>query len=200
MLFKRTPRSTPKASTGQQTLAEQLDALGIAHKELPPLSSTAVPPSIPDLQARYEAGAALIKADPHTTKINTTELRFLAYGLDFIDFARSGFGITLTLAESDVTAVEQIADNAHRAYVSRKMPNDRLEHWATGFAGYLGLLILTHKGGTWVSESPIPDAGPGIQVGNGDVYFVLSKAYRRIRDGDEDNLVHFYRSIPYQRN
>ena len=161
------------------------------------LSSQKVPPSIEALQAAYEHG----KSKLHTSdadEINKTELLYLAYGLDFIDFSSNNYNISLTLSEEDVFHIETIASAAHEAYVSGALSQENLLSFSKIFAGYLGLLITHHKGGTWVPEvKGMEDSGPAIQKDAGEYYFVLSKVFRRLQNGSEDNLVHFYQIIPY---
>lgn len=189
-------RKTPKEDDGK-TLSEQLSELGIEYKELPPLASDKIPPTVAELEKKYKEGTVALEKNPDSTDINVTELRFLAYGLDFIDFAKNGFGVELTLRESDIEIVEEMAEQAHRALVAKELPQENLTKFAKIFAGYLGLLITIHKGGEWVAESTInKDAGPGIMRNNGaTVDFVLAKAYSRLQNGKEDDLVIFYRSI-----
>jgi len=166
--------------------------------ELPPLTSDKVSPVIAELQKQYEKEHEILTKNPETTEISKIGLSFLAHGLDFIDFAKASFKIDLTLAEADVSAVEQLAEQAHNAYKIGHLLEDNLLSYAKMFAGYLGLLIITHKGGEWIEEvDTLKEAGAGIRQRNGAVYFVLSKAFRRIKNGSEDNLADFYRTIKY---
>lgn len=195
-LFSKKLKKAPDMKQAK-TVSEQLSAMGIPFKELPPLKSAKTPPAIAELEQKLQTGMEVIKANPESDEINATEMRFLAYGLDFIDFAKNNFNIALTLAEKDIEVVEEIALQAHNGYQSGHLPKDNLMPFATMFAGYVGLIITIHKGGEWISEHPsLKEAGPGISI-NGEVVFVLSKAYRRIQNGSEDNLVNFYRTIEY---
>lgn len=56
-----------------------------------------------------------------------------------------------------------------------------------------GLLIQIHKGGEWVE---LEGYGEAIKVA-GEHLFVTGKTYRRIANGNEDNLLHFYQTISY---
>jgi hypothetical protein len=191
--FKKAPKpATPKA--GGQSVTEQLAGLGIQVKQLPPLSSTAVSSSIGELRARFNRESQILAKNPQTTRLNTVDLRFLAYGLDFIDFAKQGFNVELTLAEPDIELVEQIAEQAHRAYVSHELTKDNVEKLAKDFVGYIGLLIGIHKGGVWVAGDV---DNPHIDDCDGSAWYVYAKVWARIQRGGEDNLVTYYREIPY---
>ena len=93
--------------------------------------------------------------------------------------------------------MEQFAESAHNAYVSGELPESELESFAKMFAGYVGLLIQFHKGGEWVEETPVANAGAAIKQSDGTYHFVAAKAYGRIKNGSEDNLLHFYQRISY---
>ncbi len=195
-LFNKKPKETPNLEQ-PKTVSERFREAGIPFKVLPPLKSDKTPPTIVELEQKLQKGTEIIKANPETAEINVTEMRFLAYGIDFIDFAKNNFNTELTLAEKDIEMVEAIAEQAHIGYKSGHLPENNLMSFAKMFAGYIGLLITIHKGGEWIAEySNLKEAGPGIMI-NGAVNFVLSKAHRRIKNGSEDNLAHFYRAIEY---
>jgi len=182
----------------QKTVFQLLNEAGVETRELPPLKSNKVPPPISELQEQFERESKICLDDKNTTEINKTALAYLGYGLDCIDFAKAKFGATLTLVEKDIYTIEEMAGRAHKAYMSGELAEKNLLSFAKCFAGYMGLIILIHKGGEWVEECPeLKDAGPGIMDSNGSTWFVLSKSFRRIQNGDEDNLVHFYQSIKY---
>ena len=187
-----------KKAKKQKTTSQQLDDASISFEELPPLNSSKTPPTISELQKQYDRESEILINNPNTTEVDKTALSFLAYGLDFTDFSKANFNVELTFAERDIDIVEQIAGQAHKAYVSNQLPEESLLSYAKMFAGYMGLLILIHKGGEWIAEVPSQkEAGPGISQSDGNIYFVLSKAFRRIQNGSGDNLIHFYRLIEY---
>jgi hypothetical protein len=177
------------------TITQQLEELGLQANALIPLSSNKIPPTFVELNQQCEKELDIIKSKPNTAEVNKIALRFLGYGLDFVDFAKSNFGVELTFIEKDIILVEQLAEKAHEAYMSGKLSEDSLESFATMFAGYTGLLVLIHKGGEWVEETAV--AGFAIKQNNGTCYFVLNKAYHRIKSGSEDSLLHFYQTISY---
>lgn len=178
------------------TLKKQLQEREISVNELVPLSSSKVPPKLCEFAKQFEDKSQRFKKSGAAE--NRTQLMFLGYALDFVDFAREKFGISLELQESDVYKVESIADKANKALLKGHLDKEEIINFAKPMAGYLGLLIMIHKGGEWVEKADsIPDAGPAIKRGT-EYNFVLSKAYRRIQNGAEDNLLHFYQNISYE--
>jgi len=162
------------------------------------MKSIKTPPPVSELLEKYKREREVLDNNPDTTDINVTELTFLAYGLDFIDWARANFDVALTLIESDIEIVEQMAEQAHMAYTSGKLPEEGLLEFAKTFAGYMGLLILIHKGGKWAQEAKtMEDSGPVIMQDNGKVYHICGRTFHRIKEGSEYNLLHYYQVVDY---
>jgi len=181
-----------------KNVKEQLGELGIKVDELAPLKSNKMPPPISELLEKYDREREVLENNPNTTDINVIELSFLANGLDFIDWAKANFKVELTLAERDIDIVEHMAERAHMAYTSGQLTEEGLPEFAKTFAGYVGLLVLIHKGGNWVKETKAFEGlGPAIEQNSGKAHFVYSRAFHRIKEGSEHNLVHYYKAIDY---
>ena len=161
--------------------------MGIEVKTLVELSSTKTPPSVTELTKWVDEQIAIYKTNPEKIE-NVIELRNKAYATDLINDAH----IELTLAEKDIYEVEKIADASHKLYEKNQLSEDEIFFRTKKLAGYLSLLIHIHKGGEWVEF----DDSEAIKIGHG-YYMFLDKTYRRIINGYEDNLLHFYQSIEY---
>ncbi len=165
-----------------------------------PLSSSLKAWDISELTEKFVAEARLVTADGEPSGANKTTLNFMELGMDMISFAQRSFKVELTLTETDIYQVEEMAAEAHQARQAGTMDEEQVLIFAKLLAGYLGLLIGIHKGGSWVaSVDTMPDAGPAIRQKDGKHYFVLGKVVRRIQNGESNNLVFFYQSIPYLR-
>ena len=170
---------------------------GAQVNELAPLSSKRKPPAIDELRSELGRKTALWE-NGQLPEEEAASLAFLKSGLAFIDIVRENYGLELTLAEQDVVSVEVVAGMLHRSYTDGDLPDDYIMRYARPIAGYLGLLVQIHKGGEWVLEvEEMKESGPAIRQANGQHYFLLGKVYRRIQDGAEDNLAHFYRWVKY---
>ena len=191
-----------ESETKEKKLASELFAeKGIEFRTIDmTLKSNKTPPTIAELEHKYKQGAELLKENPNDPHINVASLRFLAYGLDFIDFAKNKFGIELTLNEQDIETLEELAEQAHKAYIDGKISEDMIHEYAKTFAGYLGLLVIIHKGGDWIETTLNGEIVHGISQRDGNCSFVHAKAYRRLKNGSEDNLLHFYYTFDYLNN
>ncbi len=165
-----------------------------------PLASCVSPWEISERTQQFVVESALVTPDGEETGANKTTLEFMQLGLDMIPFARRSFGKSLTLSEQDIYLLEEMAAEAHIASLKGDMSKEQLVLFSKLVAGYFGLLVGIHKGGEW--EASVPgqeDNGPAMYQGAGPRYFVLGKVVRRIQKGKVDDLLTFYRSIPYCR-
>lgn len=180
-----------------QTAARQWEDLGVETAKVYPLASGAALPDVEALKQDFDTRLAAMKAAG--TCENCTQLKFQGYALDCMDFVGKNFNKELTFSEEDLSFVEKFAEKIREAYHDGKMDREKLHDYAKMVAGYFGLLLIHHKGGEWVEQADeLPEAGPAVVIGTA-YYFILSKAFRRLENGDEDNLLYFYQSIPYRQ-
>ena len=128
-------------------------------------------------------------------EVNKLELMFIGYALDAVDTAKRNFKIDLDFSESSIEKVEKILDILHKTLEQSKPSQDVILTFSKQFAGYIGQVMKIRWGGIWKDESSYEiKNGPALYVKNHDL-FLLSKVYRRITNGSEDNVYHFYQVI-----
>ena len=126
--------------------------------------------------------------------INKLELMFIGYALDAVDTGKHNFKINLDFSEDSIKNVELILDKLNKSLY--KAPSKEIiMSFAKQFAGYIGQIIINKWGGEWIDESNYEiENGPGLKVKDQHL-FLLSKVYRRITRGSEENVYHFYETI-----
>lgn len=176
---------------------QQLKDIGVKTAKSYPLTSAAVLPDVEAFKQDFDTRLAAMKATGVCE--NRTQLKFQGYALDCLDFVAGNFQKKLTFSEEDLSFIEKFAEKIREAYHDGKIDREKLYDYAKMLAGYLGLLLICHKGGEWTEQADeLPEAGPAVVIGTA-YYFILSKAFRRLENGDEDNLLYFYQTIPYQQ-
>lgn len=127
--------------------------------------------------------------------VNKLELMFVGYALDAVDVVRLNFNIQLDFSEDSIKEVEKLLENLHKLYEKSKLSDDRVLDFAKQFSGYIGQVMIQNWGGEWIPESDFTiKNGPALKVKENNL-FLLSKVYRRIQNGSEDNVYHFYQAI-----
>jgi hypothetical protein len=128
-----------------------------------------------------------------------------AYATNGVEYCKSRFDLDLDYSESSVEFVEAALGALHeqipRGFVSkifrRGPPPEVIDQLAKMLGGYVGEVMRRQWGGTWKSGS---GAFPGALVytleipGKGDVWPHL-KAGKRIVNGPEDNVWHYYQLL-----
>ena len=124
--------------------------------------------------------------------INKLELMFKGYALDAVDFTNQNFKKQLNFSEDSIKDVEECLDALSRTRAQYKPTNEQLYNTAKMYAGYIGQVIKLKWGGDWRDESEYSlENGPALKI-NDQQLFLVSKIYRRIVNGPEDNIWHFY--------
>ncbi|EKQ56187.1 MULTISPECIES: hypothetical protein [unclassified Clostridium] len=120
---------------------------------------------------------------------------FIGYALDAADTAERNFKIKLDFSEDSIKDVEKILDRLNKTIEIDNPSEDLVLKFAKVFSGYIGQVIKINWGGEWKDESNFAiKNGPALKVKDQDL-FLLSKVYRRITSGPEDNVWHFYQII-----
>jgi hypothetical protein len=119
-----------------------------------------------------------------------------AYSLDAVDYARRTFGIELDFSAESVRQIEQIAAQLYNsrpkgiAKLFRKGPSqDTVETFAKMFGAYIGEVYRRNYGGEWFAHEEMQTYAVGSPD---DCMFPVGKVYKRLTNGDEDNLWYFY--------
>jgi len=128
-------------------------------------------------------------------EVDPLQLMFQGYALDAVDTAAENFKINLDFSEYSIEAVERILDMLAKTMKRDKPSKDLVLKFAKTFSSYIGEVIRINWGGEWKAESEFSiKNGPALRVKGKDL-FLLSKVYRRITTGVEDNVWNFYQII-----
>lgn len=125
------------------------------------------------------------------------------YAQEAVDVAREQFQMTLDFSENSLEKVEEILAYLHNSLPKgifgklsgRRPSQDEIWQMAKVWGGYVGEVIRWHWGGEWITETA---AHPGtvitLRVFGTDI-FPPAKVYKRLVNGPEDNIWHYYRVL-----
>ncbi len=123
-----------------------------------------------------------------------------AYALDALDLARDRFQANLDFSEGSIEQIEKILAVLHNTLpkgglgklLARGPSEDEIWQMAKIWGGYAGEVIRRRWGGEWTTETA---AHPGtvitLRVLGSDI-FPPAKVYKRLINGEEDNVWHYY--------
>lgn len=124
--------------------------------------------------------------------VDTLELMFMGYALDAVDTTKELFKIDLTFEDESIKDVEIILDALSKSIQSDKPTSEQIMNFAKMYSSYIGQVIKLRWDGGWKDESEYSiKNGPALYV-KGQHLFLLSKTHRRLINGSEDNVWHFY--------
>ncbi len=120
---------------------------------------------------------------------------YLGYALDAVDISQEIFNVELDFSDKSIKNVEKILGVLCDSLNKVKPSDEDILEYAKKFSAYIGQIIIDKWGGEWKDESEYSiKNGPVLRVGEINV-FLLSKVYRRIINGSEDNIELFYERI-----
>jgi hypothetical protein len=112
-----------------------------------------------------------------------------------VENARVDHGVALDYSEASISKVDDILGKLH----DRHLSDDELSPYAVRYGAYVGEVLRINGKGHWerVAFDPKVWGGSGEQLGvrqpSGSISFPVNKAYKRLVNGDEDNVDAFYR-------
>jgi hypothetical protein len=122
-----------------------------------------------------------------------------AYAEDAVGYAAK-LKKTLDYSEASIATVEEICDILHKAIPKtfwkklwKKKPSDKtILQYSKMLGGYVGEVIRKLHGGNWEVED-IMNQGNTIVLTVADVkIFPVGRVYKRLKEGDENNIQHYY--------
>ena len=104
-------------------------------------------------------------------------------------FIRAKFGKNADYSEAFLPEVESILQLLHLSMPASKPSEDDIEQFCTMFGSYLGETYRRNRGGEWgVSDGNTPT----LSFGGGYKSFPWARVYKRLINGEEDNVHHWY--------
>lgn len=124
-----------------------------------------------------------------------------AYAADAVDYA-SRLKKQLDYSEESIAVLEQVCDILHKAIpktlfarfflFKRKPSNETILQYSKVLGGYLGEVIRKNHGGEWSIED-FMNQGNTIVLTIGDTkIFPVGRVFKRLKEGAENNLQHYY--------
>lgn len=103
--------------------------------------------------------------------------------------ARKEQDLDLDFSRASVEALERILAALHRRHRANPIPETELGDAVNLWGAYLGETIRRHKPGAWRCDSTVGGKGSLPLVhGAGEEAFPVAWTYRRIVNGEEDNV------------
>jgi hypothetical protein len=118
-----------------------------------------------------------------------------AYSLDAVDLAARNFGITLNWSDESVRQVEEMLGRLHDEMAQAQPPEEAIWTFAKAFGSYVGEVLRRHHDGEWGMVRMGEESFPGVQQPNGRLCWPWGRAYKRIVDGPENNMWHYYQLL-----
>lgn len=106
-----------------------------------------------------------------------------------VKFIHHKFAKTADYSEAFLPEVENILQLLHLSMPSAKPSEDDIEQFCSLFGSYLGETYRRNRGGEWgVSDGNTPT----LSFGGGYKSFPWARVYKRLTNGEEDNVHHWY--------
>lgn len=125
-----------------------------------------------------------------------------AYSLDAVDYARDRFGIELDFSAESIERVESILGQLHdsiprgiKGFFTGPSQKD-IMLMVKMLGSYVGEVMRHEYGGEWVMTAPTTEIQHLMLEFDEHQCWPLVKVYKRIVDGPEDNVLHYFSLIP----
>ena len=128
-----------------------------------------------------------------------------AYAQDAVDMAKLNFSENLDYSERSVEIVERCLSKLYSAQrkgflgrlFGRSPSIEQISTVAKMFGGYIGEVFRKHHGGEWLIDETISPGSPvlALRYAGGGRFFPPAKVFRRLTDGDSDNVWVFYQVL-----
>ena len=123
------------------------------------------------------------QADPELQQVATRSADFC------VKFIQHKFGKNADYSEAFVPEIENILHLLHLSMPASKPSEDDIEQFCSMFGSYLGETYRRNRGGAWgVSDGRTPT----LSFGGGFKSFPSARVYKRLINGEEDNVHHWY--------
>jgi len=112
-----------------------------------------------------------------------------------VEMADKNFGIKLDYTPGSIERVEGILGKLHEEYVTTK-PSDGLQGLSMAYGAYIGeAMRRSEPGAKWERDDPVEGKKSYPLIWRGGASYVCAWCYRRIMNGDEDNVWFKYQAV-----
>jgi hypothetical protein len=126
-----------------------------------------------------------------------------AYADEAVDYAKQ-LNLTLDFSENSIRQIEDICALLHNKIpkgfleklTKKSPPEEVIVRISKMLGGYIGQVLVNHYGGNWVVENNIMSQDKTVVLNiEGMKTFPIAKVYKRLKNGPEDNVYHYYIAI-----
>jgi hypothetical protein len=117
-----------------------------------------------------------------------------AYARDTIRYALAHFQRELDGTDDSIGHVEAILHRFHERFLIDKPTEQEVFEFAKGFGSY-GEVYRNNHGATWGIVTLEGETYPGLEATNGVRFWPWARAQKRITDGPEENMWHYYQLL-----
>jgi len=119
-----------------------------------------------------------------------------AYAQHAVVFAAEHFKLALDWSDGSIIHVETILDSLHKQAEKDKPTVERVFHIAKTIGSYIGEVYRRNHGATWGIVVLNGERFPGLKADlTGETCWPWGRADKRIRNGEEDNVWHYYQLL-----
>jgi hypothetical protein len=118
-----------------------------------------------------------------------------AFAQDAVADAKAQFNLTLDYSPASVEHLERIVAAKYEELQDKPVLPIQMETLSKVWGAYLGEVIRRQRGGKWSTAKTGPYAGLCILQSGEDQICPLAKVYKRLTNGEEDNLFHYSQVI-----
>ena len=134
-----------------------------------------------------ESAADSFRADDNIARIAA------AYCLDCLDVARANFQMELDGSDASIQLVEQMLAQLHEQLPDVQPSAEQIGAFAKMFGSYLGEVYRLKHGAEWGIVRLGAEEDPGMRcAADGLLFWPWERAYKRITEGPENNVWHYY--------
>lgn len=124
-----------------------------------------------------------------------------AYAEDAVEYAAK-LKKKLDYSEESIATLEQLCDILHKAIpktwfarffmLKRKPSDETILQYSKMLGGYLGEVIIRNHGGKWSIEDFMHQGNTIILTIGDTKIFPVGRVYKRLKEGMENNIQHYY--------
>ncbi len=122
-------------------------------------------------------------------------------GKQTVKRARDEYGVDLDFSPESIQRVEEILGKLHEKHLQTPLTEEELLRMALRWGAYIGEVMKRVRPGKWQRDSELAGAGTTpVVFGPGNEAFPRAWAYKRIADGQEDNVAFKFKFFLDQRS
>ena len=127
-----------------------------------------------------------------------------AYASDAVNAARNNFNIELDYSPESIKTIEDLLGRLYpavrrgwfRRLLRLGLSDEQVDMICKMFGGYIGEVVRRQKGGEWaIITNPLGTENVIALVNGEEKIFPPSKVYKRLVNGEEDNVWHYFQVV-----